>query len=151
MALEQSKTVNQHARNILEWFTRARERLQLFPYRCPSGKLTIGYGHNLDAKGIPPSVADLLFQYDLNDADRDARAALPFLDTLDPVRQAAFTDMAFNMGRAALKTFKVAIAAAERGDWPACATAIELSKYYRQTGDRAKAIVEMIRTGKEPE
>ena len=39
-------------------FTKLAEGLSLKPYRCPAGKLTIGYGHNLEANGISEEIAN---------------------------------------------------------------------------------------------
>ena len=41
---------------------RKNEGLAHQPYRCSAGALTIGYGHNLDARGISKEVAELLLK-----------------------------------------------------------------------------------------
>ena len=45
--------------------TKQFEGLRLKPYNCPSGHLTIGYGHNLEANGITLEIAEELLKTDL--------------------------------------------------------------------------------------
>ena len=44
------------------------EGLRLEPYRCTAGKLSIGYGRNLDDKGITKAEAEYLFSGDIDEA-----------------------------------------------------------------------------------
>ena len=53
------------ARKIIK----AHEGLKLKPYRCSSGKLTIGYGRNLDDRGITVLEANELFENDIIEAE----------------------------------------------------------------------------------
>ena len=50
-------------------FTKLAEGLSLKPYRCPAGKLTIGYGHNLEANGISEEIANQLLHEDLDKSE----------------------------------------------------------------------------------
>ena len=50
---------------------RRNEGLSYLPYRCSAGALTIGYGHNLDARGIDIEVAELLLKQDLEIAEKE--------------------------------------------------------------------------------
>ncbi|MBP5593653.1 MAG: hypothetical protein J6X75_05780, partial [Clostridia bacterium] len=45
-------------------FTKLAEGLRLKPYRCPAGKLTIGYGRNIEDMGISETEAEMLFDND---------------------------------------------------------------------------------------
>ena len=43
------------------------EGLRLKPYKCTSGALTIGYGRNLDARGITEAEAEMMLSHDIDD------------------------------------------------------------------------------------
>lgn len=133
-------------------------------YRCTSGKLTVGYGHNIDANGLPAwatlplskEAGDRLLLEDLGDVERSLRTQWPQVDSLDNVRYACLVDMAFNMGvgkvggSAGLMGFKNTLRFIEAGEYIKAAENMMQSKWYRQTGTRARRIVAMMRTGQWP-
>jgi len=118
----------------------------LFPYRDTAKKLTIGYGHNLDDRGISPSVAELLLTEDLDLAIADAES-LPYWDTLCPVRQLVLSDMLFNLGLTKFRKFVNLNKALLTQDYNLAAHEMQDSRWYRQTTRRAKVLVEAMRTG----
>ena len=73
------------------------EKYRRFPYRCTAGKLTIGYGWNLDDNGITVEQATYILDQQVR-AVRVTLSAEPYWINLDVVRQAVITDMAFNLG-----------------------------------------------------
>lgn len=134
-------------------FTKKNEGLRLKAYKCPTGHLTIGWGHNLDAHGIEINLqqAQAYFDEDYDRARRDAQSYLGEdlpIDRLDPVRQAALIDMSFQMGGGALKQFKGMRAAILRGDWDDAAEHCLGSLYARQTPKRASEVAHMLKTGR---
>jgi GH24 family phage-related lysozyme (muramidase) len=48
---------------------RSFEKFEPKAYLCPAGKLTIGYGHNLEARGISRRVAEIIFDEDFEQAN----------------------------------------------------------------------------------
>ena len=44
---------------------KSQEGLRCKPYKCTSGKLTIGYGRNLEDVGISQKEAEYLFENDV--------------------------------------------------------------------------------------
>ena len=44
------------------------EKMMLNMYKCSAGKLSIGYGHNLEDKSISKRAAEVIFEDDFNDA-----------------------------------------------------------------------------------
>ena len=80
-------------------FTKASEGLRLKLYTCPAGKLTIGYGYNIEDLGIPQEIADRLFEISYLQAQKDAKTYLGHIwDHIGQTRQEVITDMSFNMG-----------------------------------------------------
>lgn len=114
-------------------------------YRDSLGYLTVGYGHNCDAKGISARVAELMLEDDISDAKTALMGKFPWMRDLSPARLGAFINMTFNMGAGGLGTFKKALLAAKEGRWDACASEILDSKYAKQVGDRAKRVAQQLR------
>ena len=80
-------------------YIRRYEGFSKLPYKCPTGHLTIGYGHNLE-HGISANAALFILQEDLTRAERAVKDAFPWWWKLDDARQFVLVDMAFNMGLA---------------------------------------------------
>ena len=130
---------------------------ELYPYRCPAGKLTIGIGRNLDDRGISPDEAQYMLRNDVAIADEELQREFPWFFKLNRARQNALIDLAINMGMPTLIKFRKTLdhiaagrydeAAAEllRGTGPG-----GKSRYYAQVGKRAETIAEIIRTGEMP-
>ena len=123
------------------------EGLELKPYRCTAGKLTIGIGRNLDDVGITKEEALYLLNGDINRAVEEVERYLPWVKTLDNVRMLVLVDMAFNMGILGLLKFKKMLAAVELGDYAKAADEMVSSKWYVQVGNRGRRLVLMMRTG----
>lgn len=98
------------------------EGYKLFPYKDTRGNLTWGIGHNLNASSPCLKALNLLqqaveaqFQYDLLMVQQFLQK-YPWFGALSEVRQAAVTDMAFNLGEKTFKEFTgfIAFLAAEK-------------------------------------
>lgn len=131
---------------LLVEHVRLSEKFEPYPYRCPAGKLTIGYGRNLEDNGIDLAEGELLLSNDLADAIADAKR-LPYFDRLDPVRQMVICDMIFNLGAYRFGRFVKMHAALTLGDYTLAAHEMVNSKWFRQVGGRARKLVEAMRTG----
>lgn len=123
------------------------EDLKLKPYRCTSGKLTIGVGRNLDDKGLSREEAIYLLKNDVNETREALVSQFPWMDNLDEARFGAFLNLAFNMGINGLKTFVNTLQHARHGHWDKVAVNLLKSKYATQVGDRAKRIARQLETG----
>lgn len=142
-------------RDILRAQLRIDEGVRGQPYddatgkaiRAPKGKVTIGIGHNLDAKPLSAAVMALILEEDMDDAEADARALVPNFDRLTPVRQAVICNMAFNMGRDVLSGFKNTLKAVNEGRYEAAARGMRASLWARQTKGRADRLIEQMRDG----
>lgn len=123
------------------------EGLRLKPYRDTVGKLTIGYGRNLDDKGITAEEAGALLWNDIQAAQGELFGALPWAEKLDEPRQMALLNMSFNMGIHGLLTFKNTLNLAENGHYAAAAAAMLDSKWAEQVGARAQRIAKQMESG----
>ena len=80
------------------------EGLHLKAYRCPSGHLTIGYGHTQGVKSgqaITAAQAEAILIADLNEAHSRVLAIVPI--PLTQSQAEALTDFIFNLGEASLR------------------------------------------------
>jgi lysozyme len=113
------------------------EGLRLKPYVCTAGKLTIGYGRNLEDRGITKYEAELLLSHDLAEVENQLKDKLEFWNALDHVRQAVLINMAFNIGINGLMKFKKTLAMIGTGDYSDAAIEMMDSKWARQVPKRA--------------
>ena len=123
------------------------EGLRLKPYRCTAGKLTIGYGRNLDDIGISEHEADIMLEEDIL---KSAKVLLDIFgndcETFIPKRKfSALTDMVFNLGETKFRQFKKMVVAIAKEDWDKAADEAKDSDWYEQVGVRGVKIVEILR------
>lgn len=121
------------------------ERLK--PYRCTSGKLTIGVGRNLEDRGLKPFESKFLLENDMADFEEQLRRRLPSFRTFCGTRQAVLVNMAFNLGVSGLLKFKNMLNAMERGDFNDAAEELLDSHYAVQVGVRAQELANQMREG----
>lgn len=118
-------------------------------YRCPAGYLTIGIGRNLEAVGITEAEALYLLDNDISRVIKELNLSLPWVLALDSVRLQVVANMCFNLGISRLLGFKKMLAALKISHYEKAADEMVDSKWYNDVGQRAKELVEMMRTGKE--
>lgn len=128
------------SKQSLAWFISLVEGLRLKPYHCPSGRLTIGYGRNLSDKGISKSEAISLLQNDLAEARSDVSSSYPEFAKFSSVWKDVLTDMRFNLGKQGLAKFKRFNKALAELDFDLALIEMVKSKWFEQTGRRAKML-----------
>lgn len=116
-------------------------------YRCPAGKLTIGYGINLE-EGISQEVAEMLLHHKVMESRNELVGRFPGFTKLDPVRQDVITNMHFNMGINRLLGFRKMIAALSAQDYDTAAHEMMDSRWALQVGRRAAELSTQMRTGR---
>ena len=145
-------------------FTARHEGFRSTVYKDRYGNDTIGYGFNIASgrfsdeqvarwrtQGITEEEAQQVLGEELMKTRADLDKKYPWFKDLDPVRQGAMVDMAYNMGMgndsAGLASFEKALAAMQKGDYETAAKEFLDSKYARDVGSRANEIADMIRNG----
>lgn len=126
--------------------TRHFEGLSVLPYPCPTGHLTIGYGHNLE-NGISREAAEFILREDLQNAVKAVSKYVAGWQKLDEARQFVLVDMTFNMGIQKLLTFKKFLTALQKKDYPTAAQEMLDSRWANQVGRRASELAEMMKKG----
>lgn len=129
--------------------TKDFEGFRIKPYKCTAGKLTIGYGRNLDDVGISLDEAEYMFNNDFNQAYTDILRLLKAkevdVNTLSDCRLFVLTDMMFNLGYLKLSLFKKLFQALKNQDYVAASNEMKVSSWYKQVGNRAKKLCDMMK------
>jgi len=119
-------------------------------YEDSMGYLTIGVGRMIDkAKGggITHSEAEFLLQ---NDVDRVTNALwkrIPWIKSLDTVRQAVLASMAFQLGVDGFLDFKHTLKMVQAERWGQAADGMLASLWADQTSERAERLAKAMETG----
>ena len=121
------------------------ESLELMPYHCTSGKLTIGVGRNLTDRGISHETAMQMLDEDIDIVLNELEKAIPRWASLPSNFQEALVDLAFNMGVPRLMQFKRMLAAIDAGEGDKASVELLDSRYATQVGKRARNIAALLR------
>lgn len=127
------------------------EGFEPLPYRCTAGKLTQGYGRNLEVYplseeeeatlnedgSVSEEVAEKWAYNELLNCELRLTNAPSFKECND-IRKAVLLDMAFNMGFDGLMKFKKMHKALINRDWLQAAQEMKDSSWYLQVGNRSK-------------
>ncbi len=103
--------------NKLKISVSKHEDLKLKAYHCPKGRITIGYGRNLQDRGITPLEAQTMLERDLLDTKLELEVSIKFFHRLDDIRQNVLIEMGYNMGVPNLLEFKNTLKFMEKGDF----------------------------------
>lgn len=133
--------------NTLRTQLQRQESFRATPYLCSENKLTIGYGRNLQDRGISQKEAELLLTNDIILAEADATALFPNYSALDNARKLVLLNMAFNLGKTRLAGFKKFRAAVDRQDFVTAAHEMLDSQWARQVKTRAVELAAIMKTG----
>lgn len=129
--------------------TKAFEGLRLKPYKCTAGKLTIGYGRNLEDVGISQAEADMMFERDFamaeSEVKRLCKANQIDWENLIEQRFYVLTDMMFNLGYNRLSKFNKFLHALKTGSYTAAADEMLDSVWAKQVGNRATQLSALMR------
>lgn len=126
-------------------------------YFCPTGKLTIGVGRNLEDKGVSDAEIDAMLRNDIKQCIETLSNRLVFWDRLTRNRQYVLVDMLFNMGPSLFRKWPKFFAALQADDWRTASREMLRnsagdgpSEYLTEVGDRAERLSEIMRTNQLP-
>ncbi|MCR3907542.1 glycoside hydrolase family protein [Aeromonas hydrophila] len=149
------------------------EGYKLTVYRDTEGFYTVGIGHLIKRDStiskphaialleqelktvltpegrITPSECSYLFKKDLALVQKGIESSSfgAVYRGLDPVRQSAIQNMCFQLGTAGVSAFKKMWAAISKGDYEQAYKEGLNSKWFRQTPNRSKRVMQILRTG----
>lgn len=116
------------------------------PYQCTAGKISIGYGRNLEQNPITEAEAEFMLFNDIRRAEQQAKK-LAYYQDLSANRKAVIINMVFNLGFSGVCRFRKMEAALLEHDYATAAEEMLNSKWARQVGDRADRLAEQMRSG----
>ena len=122
------------------------EGYKQYPYYCTGGKLTIGYGRNLEDNGIDEEEAEQLSAHDIKEAKAGIKRRIDVSRCNEP-RQAVLVNMAFNLGVTGLMGFKKMIANLEQGNYEQAALEMLHSRWANQVPGRANELAKQMLSG----
>lgn len=125
----------QYKHNALE-LLKHHEGYRQFPYRCSLGSLTVGYGRNLEDRGLSKEEASYLLEQDVKLAEQYL-FDYGYYAQLSGNRKAVLIDMMVNMGPTRLRGFKKMHAALTAQNYELAALEMLDSLWARQVGRRA--------------
>lgn len=105
------------------------EGLELKPYTCTAGKLSIGVGRNLADRGISEETAFQMLNEDIDLCIDELRVGIKHFDDYPEAIQETLIDLCYNMGIGRLLRFSATLGYLEEG---------------LQTGNYTKAAVELM-------
>ena len=116
------------------------EGRRLFPYKCTAGKLTIGYGRNIEDTGISEEEAELMLQADIERCIVELTDKTSYFSSLCEPRQTVLINMVFNLGWSRFSRFKNMIKAIKGGNYDKASVEMLDSRWADQVGGRAKEL-----------
>jgi len=132
-------------KRLIEMLKR-HEGLRLKPYKCTAGKLSIGYGRNLEDMGISEVEAMVMLRNDIEQCYEEL-SVFSWFEDLDQVRQEALINMLYNLGLPTFLQFKKTLKFVAEGKYSQAAAEMLDSKWATQVGDRANELAYMMETG----
>lgn len=127
--------------NYVEMIKR-HEGFRQYPYKCTAGKLTIGYGRNLDDVGISKEEAEYLLDMDLDKHTEELDKVITWAVPKDVY--AVLVDMHYNLGHERFMQFKNMLAALKKLDFKGAAKEMLDSKWAKQVPNRAAELANIM-------
>ena len=132
--------------NIVDQLKR-HEGLRLTPYQCTSGKLTIGYGRNLEDVGISHNEASMLLSNDVNKAVVECENNFYWFKDLNDPRKAVIINMVFNLGMRGFSKFKNTIHHISLKQYKEASLEMASSLWAKQVKGRSVELCQQMLTG----
>jgi len=137
------------------------EGFSISPYRCTSGRWTIGFGYNFHdrgfetevlvkilEKGFDKALAEELLTEDVQKCTEKLENSFDFFAGLNEPRKAVLADMCYQLGFNGLKNFKKMLKALSESDFEKASEEMKNSLWYDQSGRRSRTNAKQMRTGK---
>lgn len=115
-------------------------------YMCTAGKMTIGYGYNLEDNEFPKSIAEQLLTHNIMTC-AEKLSNYNWFNNLDNVRQRVIINMTFNLGLNGMFKFKKMIAAIKDKNFELASKEMLDSRWALQVGGRANRLSDTMREG----
>ena len=118
------------------------------PYKDSLGIVTIGYGRNLESRGLTEPEAAYLLGCDVKEAEEYLHKGYDYYYTLSGQRKAVLLDMMVNLGPTRLRGFRKMHQALAGRDYELASLEMLDSKWARQVGNRAITLSKIMQSNK---
>jgi lysozyme len=118
------------------------EGFRQYPYKCTAGKLTIGYGRNLDDVGISKEEAEYLLDMDLDKHTEELDKVITWAVPKDVY--AVLVDMHYNLGHERFMQFRKMLECLKKLDFKGAAKEMLESKWAKQVPNRAAELANIM-------
>ena len=122
------------------------EGFSRYIYLDSVGVRTVGFGRNLDDRGISREEAEMLLLNDLETSTEEAKK-FEFYENLTSNRRDVIVEMIFNLGLTRFKKFKKTIGYINQANHSAAADEMLDSKWADMVGQRAITLSNKFRAG----
>jgi lysozyme len=113
-------------------------------YVCTAGKPSVGYGRNLQDRGVTEEEAQYLLNNDVLLAEKELTAWYPWWVKCPGSVRRGLINMAVNLGISRLDGFRKMLACLQAGDYKGAAREALNSKWSDQVGERAVRIAKLF-------
>jgi len=117
------------------------------PYLDTVGKLTIGWGRNIEDNGISREEAELMLGNDITEVIKQCTEEFEWYARLNEARKIVILNMVFNLGIGNFKKFKKTIAYIECENYEQAAIEMLDSLWSKQVGSRAVRLSKIMQQG----
>ena len=114
-------------------------------YKCTEGYDTIGYGFAIKDLELDEDIAEEILIRKLEKLIKRVRNKFDWLDSVPHEVQGVLVEMSYQMGLSGVCKFKNALKYMEHQNWEKAADEMLMSRWYRQTPNRAKELSNIIR------
>ena len=114
-------------------------------YKCTEGYDTIGYGFAVKDLELDEDIAEEILLRKLEKLIQRVRAKFKWLDTVPHEVQGVLVNMSYQMGVNGVSKFKKALHAMQMFQWKLAADELLDSRWAKQTPNRAKDLINIIR------
>ena len=115
-------------------------------YKCSEGHLTIGIGFAVKNLVLDEDIADMILERKVLALIPRVRKRFDWLDSVPPEVQGVLVMMSYQMGLSSVCKFRLALKYMENQNWERAADEMLLSKWHKQTPQRAKELSNIIRS-----
>jgi len=113
-------------------------------YRCPGGRLTVGFGRNLEDNGVCVREAELLLLFDVAKVIEQLDTSMSYWRDFSAVVQCVLVQMGFQLGVGGLLGFRKFLGALRAGDLVQARAEMLNSLWARQTPRRAEYLSNLL-------
>lgn len=126
-----------------------RDTSERIGFENKKGKVTVGWGYNIDDKGLPTDICQMLLDREISAATDDLINNYSWVSGLDSVRREVLIEMMYNLGLGKFRAFKMTLSAIENGDYKLASEHMLDSLWAKQVGIRAIRLAKKMETGRE--